>query len=125
MKRLNLFYLTVISIALMTGCAESNYQASPMQCYHDNMIILNDVGNLKSALKAGCVRSAKSSLLNIELKYDELKWEKCKSILIKNKKDIDELKQSIEKKSSQKNLVCKRFEYNIYRPSQRDLKLYL
>jgi len=128
MKQLKLIVSIIIFTILLLGCSNkkftSKYKASPMQCYHDNMRILTDMGNLKSALKANCIASAKSSLSSIRLKYDGLQWKKCKSIMIKNQKDIDDLKQLIEKKSHQKNLICRRFEYDIYRPSKNNLKIY-
>ena len=127
MKQIKFIVTIIIFAMLLLGCSSkltNNYKASPMQCYHDNMRILADIGNLKSALKANCISSAKSSLSSIRLKYDDLQWKKCKTIMIKNQKDIDDLKQLIEKKSHQKNLICRRFEYDIYRPSKNNLKIY-
>lgn len=127
MKQIKFIVTIVIFAMLLLGCSSkltSNYKASPMQCYHDNMRILVEVGNLKSAVKAGCTSSAKSSLSSIRLQYEELQWEKCKSIIIKNQKEINDFKQLIEKKSNQKNLICRKFKYDIYHPSTNNFKTY-
>ncbi len=107
---------------LLVGCG---YEASPMQCYHDHMRLLNAMGNFQSAIDAGCVSYAESALSDMYRYKDKLKWEKCKEIF--KDKSIEEYKAELEKKKKQKKLRCKykQMKWEVYYPSQPACQSYL
>ncbi len=95
MKKIPCILFSFVALLLLNGCG---YQATGTDCYDDSIKYLENITNLKRAIKAGDTDKLKNSNFSMALHYYDMAKLNYESMVFGNCKLINGEKRIIEKK---------------------------